>query len=610
MRGAVALAVAIISVQAAGCAISQRARSERQHAANLEPAALQPTPTEGGTVGTARVRFYIDDEYRAQNPDHEAKIRLQLERASHVLEPTVGLRLQAVEFRPWHRRARDNRDLRSVLEELEAMDPGQDVDVVIGMTDALSQVTTNLHELGFARVLGRHLVLRGLNDSAEVAGMESTFRTIGAKARQGLYSRRKRHKEVLILLHELAHWLGGLHVTGVSDILNPSYSHTLGDFGRANAELMRAVAKAKLARGPGAAEREWKSVLALVRERPSPSWNEDEKAGLLADLEMRSQGAVEDDQGEALGNGIRAADRDRFRAAERLYKAGRELDAWEELEPLLDFYPDEPGVTRLACRLAVGAKRDRAAIEASCARAAQVAPGDAEPQLRLAQSYLAAKEEAKSLAAARKALEILERGGPTADRIPGELATHFQALRAVTWAERAAAKAKDGKAITEWARTTRVRFGLSPGGPVPPEREAEYLAGLTELLGEVYARRFNEADRRAAALQRAFPRAPGLLATRCDLEVRRARYAAARTYCRDALRRYQDSAWAHYLLGLLDKRDKKPAVAVDHLERAISLDPELKHAYQVAAEIYSELGRADDRKRVNEAYKARFGHDL
>jgi tetratricopeptide (TPR) repeat protein len=614
MRRTVALAVAVVAAQAVmGCRMADRARSERRHAIDMLPAALRATPTDGGSMGRLRVRVYADSDYRAQNPDHQAKIRLQMERASRLLEPTIGARLEVVQIRPWERAGSDRHTLQDALEQLEGLDPAQDVDLVVGMASALSRLTVDLHELGRARLLGQHLVVRGLNDAAEVRAFEQAFRTLSRQQRQTLYSRRKRHKEQVILLHEVAHALGGLHVTGEHDILNPRYDHKIASFARGNAMLMRAVARARLARGPGAAEREWARALSFLRGNTNMRWNEDEKAQMISLMGGLAQGAQEDEApGDTLGASVRTSDRERFRAAERLYATGRAHDAWEELEPLVDFYPDEPAINRLACRVATAAGRDKSAVAARCARALEVDPKDAEPHLRMSQLHLEAKDQAKALAAAGKALELLERApaDPRTEKLSNDLATHLQALGAVTWAEKAAARTKRGGEVAEWARLTRARYGLAPGGPVPPDREGEYVKGVRDLLTAVYDSKFADAEKRAAALQRSFRGAAGIHAARCDLEIRRRRYPAARAQCREALRRYRDVSWAHYLTGLLDKHENRSSAAAQHFERAIALDPELQHAYQMASEVYAKLGRAADKKRIADAFRTKFGRDL
>lgn len=590
-------------------------------ARELEPTELEATPTQGGAIATARVRVYVDDGYKAQSPDTSTKIRLLVQRINRVLEPTTGLRLEVADIRPWSP-AGNGIDLQRALDDLAALDPATDVDFVLGMLDALNRVSTDLHQLGRAHVLGRHMVVRGLSDAVEVAALDKWLRRLGRDERQALFSRRKRHKEEAILLHEVGHLLGAPHVTGATDIMSPSYGHHQKDFARDMADFMRQVARARMERKGEVAAREWGKALALVRAHSAEDWNEDEKALVEASLQGLAQGG--DDQGpigDILGEGVRAGDREKFRAAERLLAAGQPDDAWEELEPLLDFYPDEPAVNRLACRLAATTSRDRSVIELRCKRAAKAAPGDGEPHLRLAQAYRAGGDAKKALAEARAALDAIEKAaaapaGATDDdaaqkaaartRVAAELAALFRALGAVTWTEKAAALGGKPKELVEWAQGTRVRFAMSAGGPVPPEREAEYVAGLTAMLEDVYGRRFAEADRKAAQLDRQFPRAAGVQAVRCDLEIRRNRYPEARARCREALRRDDAAAWAHYLTGLLDKRERKLPSAAKHLERAIALDPTLKHAYQVAGEIYGELGKTADRKRIADAYQARF----
>jgi tetratricopeptide (TPR) repeat protein len=176
----------------------------------------------------------------------------------------------------------------------------------------------------------------------------------------------------------------------------------------------------------------------------------------------------------------------------------------------------------------------------------------------------------------------------------------------VTRAEQAGAGDAE---IAGWARALRARYGMAPGA-VPPDREAAYVAAIRDLLKLVYARKFDEAERQAARLRKEYGEAAGIDASLCDLEVRRKKYPAARALCDRAIGRYQGAAWAHYLLGLLDKRDKKVEAALAHLEKAFALDPELENAYQVAAELYGSAGRAADAARVRKAYKDQFGRDL
>jgi predicted Zn-dependent protease len=405
----------------------------------------------------------------------------------------------------------------------------------------------------------------------------------------------------VLLLHELGHTLGAMHVTGDVSIMAPGYHVAQSSFEVPNARLMAVAARARLggSKEPG---REWRAVLDYIHQHPWSGWNEDERDGIVTELESRVKAASEGGAGMPLAGKVRAEDREKFRAAERLVGAGRPADAWEQLEPLIDFYPDEPSVQLLSCRVAVAADKDRALVATRCERAMQLAPDDPEPNLRLAQAAIATKDLAKATAAAEQAHKKLAAMTPGVRK---ELAAVWKELGAVTRAEEAG---KGDAEVTGWARALRARYGIAPG-VVAPEREAAYVAAIRELLKLVYARKFDAAEAHAAQMRKEYGDAAGIDASLCDLEVRRKKYPAARALCDKAIKRYGDEAWAHYLLGLLDKHDQKPAAAIQHLEKAIALDPELENAYQVLAGLYG-AARKDDAARLRKAYKEQFGRDL
>ena len=604
----VGAAAALAVVLSAGCGGRQKL-GDRRSAAEIEPAALVATPTRGGSVATARVRFYVDAGYRQHNPDVRAELGRVLAAASQVLGPTIGVTLELAEVRDW--RPIQGSTLQGDLTQLEDLDPAADVDWVVGLTAPLGHVSSDLDKLGAAQRLGRHLVLRSLNDEAELALLSDVLGSLPARRRQELWGRRRRHQQAVLFLHQLGHSLGAMHVTDSTRLMSTSYDSKQAGFAADNAGLMRAAATARLAPGGrGAPEREWKAVLAYVHQHAWEGWNEDEKSALTADLEGRLKELAEAGAGMALSDKVRPADRETFRTAERLAKAGSPLDAWTELEPLIGFYPDERGVQLLACRLAVAAKRDSSAVAARCGQAARLAPAQAEPHLRLAQARAGDKDTAAALAEARRADQLLAAGGG-GTALDAELAALYQQLGAVTWAEGAARRAgKAGTAVLTWARGVRARYGLTAGGPVPPAKDADYVAAVRQVLTAVYSQKFGEAEKLAAAMRQAYGKAAGIDAALCDLEIRRHNYPAARAHCQEALARDAGEAWAHYLLGLLDKHGRKPADAIKHLERAVALDPTLQNAYQVAVELCTAQGRTADASRLRSAYQKQFGSAL
>src|SRR5882724_6330488 len=122
-------AIAALLTLSAACAMREsRAAFQARQARNLEPAAIEPTPGEGGDVGVARVRVYVDEDYRAQNRRSTQEIGRLIARANRFLEPTVGLRLEVVAIVDWPRRGGE--DLRALVDELASHDRGEDVELV------------------------------------------------------------------------------------------------------------------------------------------------------------------------------------------------------------------------------------------------------------------------------------------------------------------------------------------------------------------------------------------------------------------------------------------------------------------------------------------------
>ena len=72
--------------------------------------------------------------------------------ADGVLAPAIGLHLEIDKIEPWSMSADDK--LEPALAALEHDDPGQDVDVVVGLVGALPLPTDDLHLAGYSAVLG------------------------------------------------------------------------------------------------------------------------------------------------------------------------------------------------------------------------------------------------------------------------------------------------------------------------------------------------------------------------------------------------------------------------------------------------------------------------
>ena len=203
------------------------AGDERKALARLEPTALTvPAGHFAAKVTPVRIRFHVDDEYRSSTPRAQDRLIQMIAATNQVAERAFGIRFEIEGFKRWDRRSSAT-SLYPVMEELEKHDPGTDVDWVVGLVAPLPLVSTSIHDLGMARTLGRHFVLRGMTSIEEMDGLREAFpvlKRVAPDELTALYSRRKQHKEVVVFLHEWLHTLGGIHVGTPARILCPTYS--------------------------------------------------------------------------------------------------------------------------------------------------------------------------------------------------------------------------------------------------------------------------------------------------------------------------------------------------------------------------------------------------
>jgi tetratricopeptide (TPR) repeat protein len=587
-------------------------------ARELLPAELAPTPT-GEVIGRARVTVYADDDYRARTLNWERKFSVMLRRANKVLGPTAGIELEIAEAHSWARKAASS-DMEAMLAELEDLDPGADVHFVVGLTAALPEVTSTIHQLGIARPLAKHVVIRGLNDTKEIAVLGAALSQLSNESRQRLWSIRKKHKETVVFLHELGHALGALHVSEPRGLLTPGYDTGIARFTPANARLMRIVAGFRLA-GARDRGRELEAIRAYLAAARYPGWVAEDKERLGQLLDQQQSGAGSPVEIAPLSDQVRPSDRKTYRAAVELADSGRAIDAWEAAEPLFEFYPDEPGLAVLACRLADARGLPPAEVDTRCRRAAELAPADLTPTLKIALAAVASGKAAEAAAALGDARDrLLGIGGDRPEALAeawAQLAAAYRELELVGLALDAADRSGgEAEAVAGWARARMSRYGLPPlgskrrGARLPPTADADYINAVKAVLKLVYARKLGEAEKLAAATRRRFGETAGIETALCDLEIRRRRYPVARTHCKRALRLFEGGAWTHYLSGLLEQRDGRRARAIEHLTRAIELDSTLRHAYKVLEELYRDAGMTAELEALRARYRASFGSSL
>jgi predicted Zn-dependent protease len=578
----------------------------------LLPAPLTATRDFKGTPRALRVRVYADHEHRAQSRRWSAHFQEQVELANEILIPEFGIQLEVVEFKQWTRQAPAQR-LHEILDELEGRDSGADVEWVIGLASALSSVSTSMHELGVARPLGRHIVLRGYSDIAE-------RKELGKDYEEELFTVRRRHKQATLLLHEWAHTMGAIHVEGdETKLMNTYYSKDITGFASQNADLIRAVLEVRLL--PPEQRSEAAEAMALRRYLDStPRWERWLASDYEMLREMLEQRALADEaqfeQGVAR-NDIPDEARAIYERVRGLARAGKIDAALAELGALVEAYPAHVRFRVTACELWLSKEGPGAGATTQCKRIADLDAGDPTGDLLLARAHAAGGQ----LLAAHEVLSAtVERAAGMIDA-PAEirmelwraLLSAYQAMRAVTWTEAVLARAPIAPDLQEfraWTVATRRRYGLPAGAKrhkISPEREADYLAQVRAVLDLTYSRSHDEAKKLALKALRSYPDAPGLLGALCDLELRMRQFGAARARCVKALSGHDEASWPRYLLGILELREKRNQAGIAHLQRAIELDPDLRQAYHALYKAYQRTRNTQGQDQMHEAYRQRFG---
>jgi tetratricopeptide (TPR) repeat protein len=568
----------------------EQANDQRKAAAALEPAPLLGPQRVGGGLGMApvRIRFYADSEYRGVGGRWQERMQERLGLLNKIVGPTFGVRLEAESFRRWDRGGGAG-GVAAMLDELERLDRGGDVDWVVGLVAPLPLPASALHELGGSRALGRHMVVRGMASLDELQAFARKFPLMPSGEREALHGRRQSHKELVVFLHHFAHTLGGLHASDPERIMCPSYSVRASRFDPADAGVVAAALEARMAaRGKDAID--WSPLRSFLEQQAAPEWPAEERKALLAMLggargAAGSRGPWSKEEGALF---------DRVLA---LLKDNRAEAAWTELKPLAARKPRRREVLRLMCRLShvkAAAEEGRAACQEIIAAAAADEP---EPFLDMAQALAQGQQTAEALAQTREAGARVARRGRPDDEGWVLVAQSFRLLGAITWGEQSLARAGGAKgAAAESAAFARIRrvVGLPKGNESfrpALDDEPGYVNAVRRGHDLAGAGKWREARAATDKALREWPKGPGLLALSCELALRDRRGDQAARQCGAALAVTDELPRAHYLTAHIKLASGQVAAAVAPLRRAIALDPAERGSWDTLAEVYKTLGR-------------------
>lgn len=573
---------------ATGCLIGgtpkryNRHEAARAYAVELWPAPLELPSAPHHRARVLKARVYVDQAYR-QGPVWRKRATHLIAEANGYLGPAFGVQL-AAELVLWDRAAEGN-TLGALLDELAAKDRGDDVAWVIGLVAAPPRFTRSHHELGIARLLGKHMIVRDMNDAEEAHAIDKALGTLEERDRIALYGVRKEHKQLVVFVHEWAHTLGAIHERADGRIMNPTYDVKASAFSESTARLIELGLALRSIRGDDAqAENEREVVRAKMRallgedaELAESDWWAEDRERLMVGLDGGTVAADSADASARSAKLPKAAEWAYRRAAEAMARDAWD-EAWTELEPIAEAYGQVAEVQRLACGLA-GQGVKALGAQAGCVRLLAIYAAD-----------------------------------PTTDSSAWiELAGLLLAQHQLSLADRALVRAGDDAAAKELAQralSLRRRAGLPPDGArvgIPIEAEAEYLARWSALYGQgaggELAQILVGVD---AALER-YPKAPGLWALRCGALAVTGKTKKAREACALALAGWEDAVLAHFFSAQLGGKDGE---VIRHWERVVELDPEQESAWRALDERYRQAGRPDDRAALRKRFEERFGRPM
>ena len=98
---------ALLLCVAVACGGQQIQERKAADLSGLGPATLEAKSPKEGDPREAKVRIWVDQDFRTQNVRWRAQIEEQIDEANQFLAPALGVRLEIDELKPWEVRQAD-----------------------------------------------------------------------------------------------------------------------------------------------------------------------------------------------------------------------------------------------------------------------------------------------------------------------------------------------------------------------------------------------------------------------------------------------------------------------------------------------------------------------
>ena len=591
-----------------GCAWGQPSPQE-VYARSLQPSQIGPVATATTAQRVLTARVWADHGHRRGVLTWQVRLQEQVAAANRVLAATLGARIQVVSMQSWSHEG-GRADLQVDLNALHERDAGEGVDIVIGLVSPLAVLSPALHDAGRAQMLGKHMVLRGIEDAQEHVTLRRALDEFSAEERNTLYQARMRHREVSLLLHEVGHLLGAVHMWPAQSLMNAQYSVEQSGFAPENLTAMKMALDARSTDAVSTPESQ-AALIAYLSGIDAQYIDKESKAWVLARL-GGAPAPSHEERTQVDPTLTPQAMGELLQKVQQMLQRGEVEAGWQLLKPQLKQGQPAPGVLGLACELTV--RRDPSMPEALqyCSALAKQVPKPPGHHLLLAHALQGAGQLSDALRAAQDAEKRLasdvQQAQPT---LWTALAQTYQRLGAITWAGQASAHGLPDVAgqIAVYCRQVRRATWLDSAG-IKPEQEPTYVGWARTLLDALRTGRTKQVDSLADTLAKQFPQAPGPQIAVCEYYASRKRWAASDRACRRLVKLHPKQAKGYVALAVSAFARGRPSRAVAHLQRAVKLSPGTKGAWTLLYSAYQATGKAKKAGQLAKRYEARFGKPL